>query len=118
MGTRVEFHMDPSPRQKTPGFRDFKKGKSKEWIMKSCWVCLLLTTVFFARAQDSQLTEVSGEVYDMLGKPIANAVVVYTDVEHGGSTAHLTHLNGREPASWLPRRRHAIQNNPHARRPG
>src|SRR5260370_18757570 len=98
MGTRVEFHMDPSPRQKTPGFRDFKKGKSKEWIMKSCWVCLLLTTVFFARAQDSQLTEVSGEVYDMLGKPIANAVVVYTDVEHGAIRPNPTPLTARSPA--------------------
>src|SRR5260370_25817261 len=70
--------------------------------MKSCWVCLLLTTVFFARAQDSQLTEVSGEVYDMLGKPIANAVVVYTDVEHGGSRHLLTGLNGRDPANGIP----------------
>src|SRR5260370_35041585 len=104
MGTRVEFHMDPSPRQKTPGFRDFKKGKSKEWIMKSCWVCLLLTTVFFARAQDSQLTEVSGEVYDMLGKPIANAVVVYTDVEHGGRLHPLSHFSGGVRGAARPSR--------------
>src|SRR5260370_34891683 len=78
--------------------------------MKSCWVCLLLTTVFFARAQDSQLTEVSGEVYDMLGKPIANAVVVYTDVEHGGSRHLLTDLNGRDPPSRPPRGAHENQN--------
>src|SRR5260370_42312249 len=85
--------------------------------MKSCWVCLLLTTVFFARAQDSQLTEVSGEVYDMLGKPIANAVVVYTDVEHGGRRHLLTGLNGRDPADGLPRGAYRNQNTPPPREP-
>ncbi len=75
--------------------------------MKSCWICLLL--LFTASAQDSQLTEVSGEVYDMLGKPIANAVVVYTDVEHGGSRHLLTDLNGRYRAIGLPSGTYDIQ---------
>jgi tetratricopeptide (TPR) repeat protein len=46
-------------------------------------------------AQDGRLTEVSGEVYDMLGKPVVNASVLYRNVENGWTYRLVTDLNGK-----------------------
>ncbi|HEY6308239.1 MAG TPA: tetratricopeptide repeat protein [Candidatus Angelobacter sp.] len=61
--------------------------------MKRYLRLLLLSTAVFA--QNERLAEVQGQVMDMLGRPMAGALVVYTNVANGKTYRTQTDRNGK-----------------------